>query len=219
VVDCVGDVAAIADELGIDRFAVSGGSGGGPHALAVSARLPERVTRVACVVGGAPYDAEGLDWFAGMDPINVREFGWALAGEDTLAGELERKAQEWLAKAEHGPTAVFEDVDLSESDRVVLDDPGFRRTFRAATLEMFAQGYWGWVEDDLAFVKPWGFDVGELRVPVEIRYGITDVLVPAAHGEWLATHVPDAEVVIDEHGGHLRTPDQRLDMLQALAAA
>ena len=219
VVDCVGDLAAIADELGIDRFAVSGGSGGGPHELAVSARLPERVTRVACVVGGAPYDAEGLDWFAGMDPINVTEFGWALAGEDTLAGELGRKAQEWLAKVEHGPTAVFEDVDLSESDRVVLDDPGFRRTFRAAILEMFAQGYWGWVDDDLAFVKPWGFDVGELRVPVEIRYGTTDVLVPAAHGEWLATHVPDAEVVIDEHGGHLRTPDQRLDMLQALAAA
>lgn len=219
MVDCVGDLAAIADELGVDRFAVTGGSGGGPHALAVAARLPERVTRVACVVGGAPYDAEDLDWYAGMDPVNVREFGWAVAGEDTLAAELEREAQEWLAKVDHGPAAVLGDVDLSESDRAVLDDPGFQEVFTDATHEMFAEGHWGWVDDDLAFVKPWGFDVGELRVPVEVRYGTTDVLVPAAHGKWLAAHVPGADVVIDEHGGHLRTPDQRLDMLRALAAA
>lgn len=126
MVDCVGDLAAIADELGIDRFAVTGGSGGGPHALAVAARLPERVTRVACVVGGAPYDAEDLDWYAGMDPVNVREFGWAVAGEDTLAAELEREAQEWLTKVDDGPAAVLGDVDLSESDRAVLDDPGFQ---------------------------------------------------------------------------------------------
>src|SRR6266487_953548 len=55
--DCVGDVVAIANELGVERFAVSGGSGGGPHALAVGARLPERVTGVGCDVGAAPYDA------------------------------------------------------------------------------------------------------------------------------------------------------------------
>jgi pimeloyl-ACP methyl ester carboxylesterase len=71
--DCVSDVEAIADELGLGRFAVMGGSGGGPHALAVGARLPARVTRVLCNVGVAPYDAEGLDWAAGMDPGNVRE--------------------------------------------------------------------------------------------------------------------------------------------------
>jgi hypothetical protein len=74
---------------------------------------------------------------------------------------------------------------------------------------MFAAGALGWVDDDLAFVQPWGFDLQELRVPVEIRYGITDVLVPAAHGTWLAAHVPGAEVFVDEHGGHLSTPDQR----------
>jgi pimeloyl-ACP methyl ester carboxylesterase len=84
VVDCVGDIAAIADALGIERFAVRGGSGGGPHALAVGARLPERVTRVGCFVSPAPVDAPGLDWLAGMDEVNVREFGWAQAGEETL---------------------------------------------------------------------------------------------------------------------------------------
>lgn len=78
---------------------------------------------------------------------------------------------------------------------------------------------WDGVDDDLAFVKPWGFELQELRVPVEIRFGMTDVLVPPAHGKWLAAHVPGAEVFVDAHGGHLSTPDQRLDMLRTLAAA
>ena len=216
VVDCVGDVAAIADVLELERFAVSGGSGGGPHALAVGARLPDRVTRVGCDVGVAPYDAADLDWLAGMDPSNVREVGWALAGEETLASELQREAQTALDKLDDDPTALLGEVELSPSDRAVLEDPGVRETFRASTREEFAQGVWGWVDDDLAFVTPWGFDVGELRVPVEIRYGATDVLVPAAHGEWLAAHIPDAAVTIDQQGGHLSTPDQRLDRLREL---
>src|SRR5439155_9317601 len=92
VVDCVGDVAAIADTLGIERFAVTGASGGGPHALAVAARLPERVSRAACAVSPAPYDIAEVDWLEGMDPLNVRELGWALAGEQVLVPELEQEA-------------------------------------------------------------------------------------------------------------------------------
>jgi hypothetical protein len=57
---------------------------------------------------------------------------------------------------------------------------------------MVAAGAWGCVDDDLAFVEPWGFDLQELRVPVEIRYGVTDML-GAAHGKWSAAHVPGAE--------------------------
>src|SRR5436309_14672066 len=93
VVDCVGDVAAIADDLGIERFVVRGGSGGGPHALAVAARLPDRVTRVACVVGVAPYDAEDCDWFAGMDRVYVREAGWALPGAQSAACHAQSHAR------------------------------------------------------------------------------------------------------------------------------
>lgn len=219
VVDCVGDVARIADELEIGCFAVWGGSGGGPHALAVAARLPERVTRAACDCGGAPFDAAGLDWFAGMDPVNVREFGWALAGEETLAGELRREVQRVLDRIEDDPLALASDIEFSASDRAVLDNPGVRETLRKATREAFAPGTWGWVDDDLAFVRPWGFDVEELRVPVEIRYGASDVLSPAAHGQWLAAHIAHAVVTVEEHSGHLSTPEQRLDLLRSLAAA
>jgi hypothetical protein len=127
------------------------------------------------VVGGAPHGAEGLDWFAGMDPVNVKEFGLTLAGEAMLAPELQRQAHESLDRVDEDPTALLADVELSESDRAVLSDPGVRETLRAATHEMFAAGALGWVDDDLAFVQPWGFDLKELRVPVQIRYGVTDM--------------------------------------------
>jgi len=219
VVDCVADVATIADELGIDRFFVKGGSGGGPHALAVGARLPQRVTRVACDVGVAPCEAEDIDWLAGMDPANVKEFNWARAGEDTLRPELEKQAQEALAKVEADPKTLLNEFNLSPSDLAVLEDPRVQQRLRATTRESFANGVSGWVDDDLAFTVPWGFDVSELEVPVEIRYGATDVLVPAGHGEWLAKHVPNAIVTVDDTGGHLSNPDEGLEQLRELVAA
>jgi pimeloyl-ACP methyl ester carboxylesterase len=219
IIDCVGDVAAIANELELERFAVAGRSGGGPHALAVGARLPERVTRVLCSVGWAPFDAPDFDWFEGMDAVNVREFRWALEGEETLARELHRRSHELLDRLADGPTALMSDHELTPADRAVLEDKVLSRVLSASFHEAFRQGTCGWVDDDLAFTRPWGFDVAELQVPVEIRYGAGDVLVPAAHGAWLAAHVPRAIVTVDHSAGHLATPDQHLDQLRALATA
>ena len=163
VIDCVADVTAIADELGIESFFVKGGSGGGPHALAVGARLPQRVTRVACDVGVAPYEADDIDWLGRMDPANVREFKWALAGEDTLRPELEKQAEQAIAKVEADPKALLNDFDLSPADLAVLEDPRVQQRLRATTREAFANGVSGWVDDDLAFTVPWGFDVSDSR--------------------------------------------------------
>jgi pimeloyl-ACP methyl ester carboxylesterase len=218
VVDCVGDIVAIAGELELERFAVSGGSGGGPHALAAAARLPERVIRAECNVGIAPYEAEGLDYFDGMDPENVKEAGWALAGEDTLVPELERAAEKALAQLNEDPAALLGDFDLSEADRAVLAQEVVKQRIRVSFREAMAQGIAGWVDDDLAILGPWGFDLAEIRVPVQVRYGVGDVLVPAAHGAWLATHVPGASVLVDEASGHLSTPDELLERLQAFVA-
>jgi pimeloyl-ACP methyl ester carboxylesterase len=217
VVDCVADVAAIADELGLERFAVTGGSGGGAHALAVGARLPERVARVLCDAGGAPYDAPGLDWFAGMDPENVQEFGWALEGEETLVRELQREGAEILAKLDENPAALLSGFDLGDADRTALQDPELQRGWDKSLRESLRDGVWGWVDDDLAFVKPWGFEVDELRVPVEVRYGVADVLVPPGHGAWLAAHVPGAVATVVHGGGHLLTPKQHLEQLRKFA--
>jgi pimeloyl-ACP methyl ester carboxylesterase len=208
VVDCVADVTAIADTLGVEQFAVIGHSGGGPHCLAVAARLPERVTRATCAVGIAPYGTADFDWFEGMDPLNVKEFGWALAGEDVLAGELEREAAEALERVADDPSKVMgDDWQLSEADRAELARPERRDVIRLSVSEAFRQGVSGWVDDSLCFIQPWSFDVAEIRIPTRVNYGLTDVLVPWQHGEWLARNVPNAEAVIEEHGGHLPDPD------------
>jgi pimeloyl-ACP methyl ester carboxylesterase len=212
----VADIAAIADALKIERFFVTGGSGGGPHALAVAARLPQRVIRAECYVSCAPFDAPGLDWFSGMDPENIKEFGWALEGEEALARELRRVADEMLGQLDEDPAAGLGKFQLSDADQAVLQDRLAREQLRTATREALIGGVWGWVDDDLAFVRPWGFHVAEIRVPVQVRYGVSDVLVPANHGEWLARHVPDANVVVDRQAGHLVTPDERLSNLQSL---
>jgi pimeloyl-ACP methyl ester carboxylesterase len=206
VVDCVADVAAIADSLGIERFGVTGGSWGGPHSLAVAARLPERVTRAACVVGVAPFGMPGFDWFAGMDAVNIEEIGWALEGEDVLARELERMTTAWLKRLADDPSKAGE-VEFSEADRAVMANPERQQMVRRMLNEAFRQGVWGYVDDALCLIQPWGFDVAEIRVPTRIDYGLTDVLVPHQHGEWLAHNVPNAEVVIDEQGGHFSAPD------------
>ena len=219
VVDCVTDVAAIADSLDLERFAVTGASGGGPHALAVAARLPHRITRAQCVVGVAPFDARGLDWFSGMDPLNVQEFGWAREGQGVLHRQLEREAAEQLERISVDPSKVLsDDWQLDSADRQVLARPDVQRVLTEMIREAFRPGVWGWVDDDLAFVQPWGFELSEIEAAVEVRYGTNDVLVPAAHGAWLAGNVPGAEVVVDEEAGHLAAPEKQLELLRRLVA-
>ncbi len=217
VVDCVADVRTIVDHLGLESFRVTGGSGGGPHALAVAARMPERVIRARCVVGIAPLDADGLDWLAGMDAENVREFGWAQQGEEVLHRELDREADRDLARIAADPSQIFsDDWDLAAADRQVLSDTGIQRVMGESMREAHRAGTWGWVDDDLAFLKPWGFDLAEIRVPVEVRYGAEDVLVPASHGAWLAERVPGASVVVEEGSGHLADSRKMVTLLAEL---
>jgi pimeloyl-ACP methyl ester carboxylesterase len=102
VADVVGDVAMVADLHGWDRFAVWGGSGGGPHALACGTLLADRVERCASVVGPAPYDADGLNWIGGMSPGNVEEFDRALEGEASYRPLVERLANEAVEAVRSG---------------------------------------------------------------------------------------------------------------------
>jgi pimeloyl-ACP methyl ester carboxylesterase len=206
IADEVDDVRALADELGFDRFGVIGGSGGGPHALACAALLPDRVVRASCIVGVAPLGPPGLErdaWLAGMDPENVKELGWAIAGEDVLAPELEREHARMRERAVVDPATILDDFDLSESDRAQMARPELLEVRRESVLEQAVNGVGGWVDDDLALVSPWGFDVEVISVPVLVRYGLTDVLVPPSHGDWLAAHVPGCIVKIDEAAGHM----------------
>ncbi len=219
MVDCAADVQAIADELGLDRFAVTGASVGGPHSLAVAGRLPERVTRAACAVGIAPFDTPDFNWFANMDALNVREIQWALQGEDVLARELERESVHMLQQVAADPSTLFEDWELSEADRVQVSKSDSQEVSRQTINEAFRPGVWGYVDDTLCLVRPWGFDVSEISVPTRVIYGLTDVLAPRQHGEWLARNVPNAQAIVDEHGGHMANPAEIIGRYRWLLAS
>jgi pimeloyl-ACP methyl ester carboxylesterase len=211
VADEVEDVLVLADHLGSERFGVTGGSGGGPHALACAALLPDRVIRATCLVGVAPVGSPGLDvdsWVAGMDPENVKEFRWAQAGEETLTVELQREYALAVERVAVDASKLLDGFELAESDRQALARPEMMQISRESIPELGVNGVWGWVDDDLAFVRPWGFELAEITVPTLVWYGSGDVLVPEAHGQWLAAHVPGCIVKVDG-SGHLGSDPER----------
>jgi pimeloyl-ACP methyl ester carboxylesterase len=201
VADAAGDVEAIADALGIDRFAVEGGSGGGPHTLACAALLRDRVVAAACLAGVAPYPAEGLEWLDGMGQNNLDEFAATLAGRDTLERYLREQADAMLAAE---PDAIADTLRslLSPPDAGVLTGE-FAEYLAASTRRAIGERLDGWLDDDFVFINPWGFELGEIRVPVQLLHGAQDRFVPIAHGEWLAERIPGVDAHLSAEDGHL----------------
>ena len=202
------DVEAIADVLSLERFATWGISGGGPHALACAALCGDRLTAAASVAGVAPWGAEGLDWLAGMGEGNVTEFGAVLEGEDALRPLLDRQRAAMLAAGPEELTGVLGSL-LGDADRAVLFG-GIAAWMDAAHRNGLRDSADGWLDDDLAFVAPWGFEPGAVTRPVLIVQGGDDRFVPRSHGEWLATNVPGADAWIDDADGHLTLIERRI---------
>jgi pimeloyl-ACP methyl ester carboxylesterase len=161
VADAATDTVAVLDELGVGPFMVLGHSGGGPHALACAALISDRCQAAVSLAGVAPFEAEDLDWMAGMAEENVEEFTTVLKGEETLRPYL-------LAYAEHFSQVSSEDVEaslaglLSDVDRAALTEE--LSEMMARSLRQAAEdGVEGWIEDDLAFAKSWGFDLSSIE--------------------------------------------------------
>jgi pimeloyl-ACP methyl ester carboxylesterase len=213
VADAAEDVAAIADALGIDRFAVEGGSGGGPHTLACAALLPERVVAAASLAGVAPYPAEGLDWLDGMGQDNLDEFAATLAGRETLERYLHEQADAMLAAE---PDAIADTLRslLSPPDAAVLTGE-FAEYLAHSTRRAIGERLDGWIDDDFVFLNPWGFELGEIRVPVRLLHGAQDRFVPMAHGEWLAERIPGVDAHLSEEDGHLTIQLERIGDVHA----
>ncbi len=211
VVDVVPDVSAVLDHLGADRCLVAGWSGGGPHALATAARLGDRVAGALSIAGVGPSGAVGLDFTAGMGQDNIVEFGLALEGEDRLRPVLEKVAGELRDADAAGLRAGMAGV-LSEVDNAELTDE-FAEDMAASFAEALRTGVDGWLDDDLAFTRPWGFSVDEIAVPVFVWQGGEDLMVPTAHGHWLAANVPGATAHIEPAEGHLSLVGATLDRM------
>jgi pimeloyl-ACP methyl ester carboxylesterase len=215
VADAAADVTAIADALELDRFAVIGVSGGGPHALACAALLGERVLATAVIVPIGPARLMGRDAFlAGQAPDNVDEYSAAYAGEAALASYLEHR----VADVHHDAVAAVPETGMSDSDHAVLEDQTIRDRFTEVLLEAVVQGAAGWIDDDLAFVGEWGFDPAAITSPVLLVGATGDTLAPDSHTRALAALMPAALVRFLD-GGHL-TPLLHLeDTWSRLAAA
>ena len=215
--DEAGDVAALLDTLGIEPFATWGHSGGGPPALACAALLPGRCVAAATLASVGPYGVEGLDWLAGMGEANVEDFDLLLAGGAELDDKY-RQDQAQMFSA--GPDALKQAMltILSPLDQEVMTDEFAEWAFRIMS-EGAAERIDGWRDDNLAAVKPWGFDVAAIRVPVLLLQGTEDLMVPPQHGRWLAERIPGVEAEISDTEGHLtllrdRVPDVHAWLLQ-----
>lgn len=211
IVDVAEDVAAVLDALGAERCVVAGESGGGPHTLATAARLPDRVAGALVIAGVAPYEADGLDFLAGMGEQNIEEFGLALQGEAAVRPFLERDAAELRGADGPGLVAVLHTL-VPEVDRAVLTDE-YGQDLADQITEGLRTGVDGWLDDDLAFTQPWGFELSDIAVPVFLWQGSADLMVPFAHGQWLAERVPGVVAHLLDGQGHLSIAAGSIDRL------
>jgi pimeloyl-ACP methyl ester carboxylesterase len=217
VADVVADTAAVLDHLGAESCLVAGWSGGGPHALACGALLHDRVRGVLCIAGVAPYAAEGLDFLAGMGEDNIEEFGAALEGEHTLRPWLDAQRPEML---ELTADAVADSLgNLVPPVDVAVLTGEFAEDLASEFRQALSVGVDGWLDDDLAFTRPWGFELADIAVPTYLWQGSDDLMVPFAHGRWLAGRIPDVTAHLEQGEGHLSIGIGALDrMLDELAA-
>ena len=201
VADAAKDTAAMLDKLALGRFITAGWSGGGPHALACAALLPDRCIAAATLAGVGPWGVSDLDFLAGMGPENLDEFGEAKKGEAALREWMRANAEPLRTIAGPGLAEAFGGL-IPQVDKDVLTG-GFADSMAATMRRALAHGFDGWIDDDLAFSKPWGFDVDRVKVPVTIWQGDLDLMVPFAHGRWLAKHVPGAQSRMVPGHGHI----------------
>lgn len=198
--DGVVDVMTVLDELGVESATTIGLSAGAMFALAAAALQPSRITAAAVLGGPAPLHADGLDWFGGMAKANRAEFEAALRGRDALAAHLASQVG----------------VDLS--------------MFAPEDLEAMRGPYWDWqlraagdaspegsIEDELACLGDWGFDLSAIEVPVLVLHGAGDTFVPASHAAWVAGVIPASTLRV-QPGGHISSIPRAEEALDWLCA-
>jgi pimeloyl-ACP methyl ester carboxylesterase len=200
IADAAHDVAAIADSLGVQQFSVLGHSGGANHALVCAALLPTRVLRCVTVGAIAPFEPSGLDWWAGM--VAPEELRATVIGRDALAAQL--------------ATGLFDPNSFTPADHAATASTGawsdLGRNAELAT----ANGFDGMIDDDLAYVAPWGFSVDDIGCPVLLLHGEQDRVIPFSHARWLARHLPSATLRPSSSDGHISALDRILDVIEFL---
>src|SRR6478735_8508479 len=162
VADVVDDARVVLDHVGAERVVTIGWSGGGPHALACAALLPDRIRAVATLASVAPYPADGLDYLAGMGAENVEEFTASLESSEALIAFKERNWPIFRDVTADEVREAFGDL-IDDVDRASLTG-GFAEFAAASFREALRESYWGWFDDDMAMIRPWGFELASIGV-------------------------------------------------------
>ena len=213
VASAANDVAAIAKALGLNRLAVWGISGGGPHALACAALLPGLVVAAAALASLAPYSADGLDYFAGMGESNIALMRAALKGREACEQFVEGEAADLLRATAETVMQAFHSL-LCPVDAAVLTTD-FANFVVRSVYEGIGERRSGWVDDEIAFTTPWGFELSQIRIPVLLMHGEQDQMVPVSHGKWLASKIPNVDARLLSNDGHLTLSARRIPDVHA----
>jgi pimeloyl-ACP methyl ester carboxylesterase len=194
-----GDIRELLDSFGIRDFISIGWSGGGPHALATTMMSGSKGAITLAGVG--EYGAADLDFLAGMGPENEEEFGEALKGESEISAWMDKNALAFKdvtdVEIREALGGLIGDADKKALDGVVADE------YATATRKGLAVSFDGWIDDDIAFVQPWGFTLSDISVPVLIWQGDQDLMVPHAHSYWLEKHIPTGKLHFVPGHGHI----------------
>ncbi len=200
VADSARDALAVADAAGIERFCVIGHSGGGPHALAVAALAPDRVKAALVGAGVAPYGIPG--YFEGMSSSGIADLSAAAEGLEAREARLE---EEW------------DPSSFTSADYEALE--GEWGWFNGVVERATAEGPAGLVDDDLAYAKDWGIDLGDIVAPTLLLQGTEDRLVPLSHGLYLDDAIEPAQLREIPGAGHISVLHAAPAALEWLAVA
>ena len=193
-------------------MAIWGISGGGAHALASAALLPDLVVASASLAGLAPYGADGLDFFDGMGEDNIDDFKLLMDDKAAFRAKLEQDRQEYLAATADDLAQALKTL-LTPVDAATLTGE-LAEYLAFSGHEGLAPGSDGWWEDAEAQAA-WGFDIADISVPVMVMHGRQDKFVPVGHGEWLAARVPGVDARILDNDGHLTLLEHRIPEVHA----
>jgi len=213
VADCAADVRAIAAALGIERMAVWGSSGGGPHAIACAALLPDLVVAVASLAAIAPYGAPDLDYFSGMGQENVDDTRLMLEDEPAARAKLVLDWEQMLALTPEQMGSAFPTL-VSPVDAAAFN-PELGRWLFECSHDGLAESGDGWWDDGMAHLKPWGFEFDAIRIPVQLWHGRHDRFVPFQHGQWLASRIPGVDARLTDEDGHVTLLQRRVSGVHA----
>jgi pimeloyl-ACP methyl ester carboxylesterase len=199
VISIAKDISAILDQHDVEEFVSIGWSGGGPHAL--STAFDSRCRGVVLVAGMGPHGLEGFDFFEGMTDENREEFSKALYGREEMTIFLKGASESLRRISPEGMVDLFGNL-LTGKDREVVKRSELGGDIAASFRHGVQNGCAGWVDDDIALVHPWGFDLASIKCPVSLLHGDEDRVVPVNHSVLMAREIPAASLRQTTGDGH-----------------